>query len=104
MTYKLAYAHAMKSQDMADDIDDLLREVEEKYLPKQSTAAASLNTSNTPNQNQQHQYRYATTSAPAGFSQQQRDKKMMDESFMKKTDIPSIVTKTTTRAHSSDIV
>ncbi len=102
MTYKLAYVHAMKSQDMADDIDDLLREVEEKYLPKQSTAAASLNTS-IPNQN--HQYRYATTSAPPGYSQQPRDKKIIqDESSMKKPDIPSIVTKTTTRAHSSDIV
>ena len=95
--------------DMADDIEELLREVEEKYLPKQSLALAAVSLINTriPSQSQQqqlHHHRHHTTSAPPGFYQG-KDNGIADGSSTKNRDIvpTTVISKTTTRAHSSEI-
>ena len=66
---------------MADDIEDLLREVEEKYLPRSSNQDK-----NNPSSISQFKSSYPTVI--------QIEKKSGDQSIVK----------TTTRAHSSDIV
>ncbi|XP_046637773.1 uncharacterized protein LOC124316078 [Daphnia pulicaria] len=72
----------MEFKDMADDIEDLLREVEEKYLPrpqeKNPSSSNPMNPSKTSN------------NPPVQTAEKQRDL--------------SVAPKTTTRAHSSDIV
>jgi hypothetical protein len=70
----------MELKDMADDIEDLLREVEEKYLPRPSNQDK-----NNPSISQ------FKSSYPTVI---QIEKKSGDQSIVK----------TTTRAHSSDIV
>ena len=69
-------------KDMADDIEDLLREVEEKYLPRPS------------NQDKNPSISQFKSSYPTVI---QIEKKSGDQSI-------AAVAKTTTRAHSSDIV
>ena len=71
-------------KDMADDIEDLLREVEEKYLPRSSNQDK-----NNPSSISQFKSSYPTVI--------QIEKKSGDQSI-------AAVAKTTTRAHSSDIV
>ena len=74
----------MELKDMADDIEDLLREVEEKYLPRPSNQDK--------NQPSISQFK---SSYPTVI---QIEKKSGDQSTI------AAVVKTTTRAHSSDIV
>lgn len=69
----------MEFKDMADDIEDLLREVEEKYLPRPQEKNPSSSSSSLMNPSKSVQ-----------TAEKQRDQ--------------SVAPKTTTRAHSSDIV
>ena len=102
MLRKSSRMYSTKSKDMADDIEELLREVEEKYLPKQSLALAAAMSLNTRLQSNSIQSRHQTTSAqPCTY--QENGKKVNDESSNKNHDIvPIVITKTTTRTHSSE--
>jgi hypothetical protein len=72
----------MEFKDMADDIEDLLREVEEKYLPRPQEKNPSSSSRMNPSK--------SSNNPPVQTAEKQRDL--------------SVTPKTTTRAHSSDIV
>lgn len=78
----------MESRDMADDIDELLREVEEKYLPRQTLQEKSRIVPHQP--------------ANVLAKKQQINVTAIVSSSAGST--AATTGKTTTRAHSSDIV
>lgn len=72
---------------MADDIEDLLREVEEKYLPKSS-----------------HQEKNPISQLKSSYPTVIQIEKRSHGGDQSVAAGASVVAKTTTRAHSSDIV